>query len=427
MNSIVLKPILSIEQIEPDVRFGRREVFAFWREVEKEVLPIIEDVQTKGDEALCLYTRKFDGCLLQDFLVPREELKKAWERASSGFKRALTMTAENIQRFHTHQKMSSTFFAQEDGYLGEVVRPLERVGCYIPGGRFAYPSSVLMTVIPAQVAGVDDIAIFTPPSPEGTLKRELLVTCYLLGVEEIYRVGGAQAVAAACFGTESIKPVDKIVGPGNMYVTAAKKLLQGVVGTDLLAGPSEVVIVADDSTPPEWIALDLLAQAEHDPLALSILLSPYEKVLLAVKKRLERELQNEPFPFEKKIPIFLYQVESMDMAFAALNTLAPEHAEILTASPFEDLKKVKHAGSIFLGPYAPVALGDYGYGPNHVLPTLRGARFSSPLSVRDFYTVSSFVYPQKGEEYPNYALIAKTEGLFYHEKSLRVRMKKSRP
>ncbi|NSW76629.1 MAG: histidinol dehydrogenase, partial [Candidatus Atribacteria bacterium] len=163
------------------------------------------------------------------------------------------------------------------------------------------------------------------------------------------------------------------------------------------------------------------------PLALSILFSPYEKVLLAVKKRLERELQNEPFPFEKRVPIFLYQVESMDMAFTALNTLAPEHAEILTASPLEDLKKVKHAGSIFLGPYAPVALGDYGYGPNHVLPTLRGARFASPLSVRDFYTVSSFVFPQKEKEYANYALIAKTEGLFYHEKSLRVRMKKSRP
>ncbi|MEN3188527.1 MAG: histidinol dehydrogenase, partial [Atribacterota bacterium] len=329
-------------------------------------------------------------------------------------------------QFHVNQKMSSTFFAQEDRYLGEVVHPIERVGCYIPGGRFAYPSSVLMTVIPAQIAGVNEIAIFTPPSPEGTLKKELLATCYLLNIEEIYRVGGAQAIAAACFGTASIKPVDKIVGPGNVYVTAAKKLLQGVVGTDLLAGPSEVVIVADESTPPEWIALDLLAQAEHDPMSLSILLSPFENVLLTVKRRLERELQNAPFPFEKKVPIFLYQVDNMDMAFAALNALAPEHVEILTASPFEDLKKVKHAGSIFLGAYAPVALGDYGYGPNHVLPTLQGARFSSPLSVRDFYAVSSFILPQKESEYANYALLAKSEGLFYHEKSLRVRMKKSR-
>lgn len=424
MKPILLKPIVSIEQLEHDLPLNRGDLFAFWQEVEKEVLPIIEEVREKGDEALCLYTQRFEGCTIRDFALPQGELKKAWEKTTPSFKKALMQAAENLREFHLRQKMTSTFFEREGSYLGEIFRPLKRVGCYIPGGRFAYPSSVLMTVIPAQLAGVKEIAVFTPPSAEGNLKREILAALYLLRVEEIYRVGGAQAIAAACFGTESIKPVDKIVGPGNVYVTAAKKILQGIVGTDLLAGPSELVIVADESAPPTWVALDLLSQAEHDPLSLSILLSPHENLLLTVKKRLERELQNQPFPFDRQMPIFLYQVENMDMAFAALNMIAPEHAEILTLSPLEDLPKVEHAGSIFLGPYAPVALGDYGYGPNHVLPTMRGARFASPLSVRDFYTCSSFIHLQKTTAYLPYALIAREEGLFYHERSLRMRMKK---
>ncbi|MGC8777547.1 MAG: histidinol dehydrogenase [Candidatus Caldatribacteriaceae bacterium] len=425
MSSIVLKPIISIEQLERDLRFSRRELFAFWQERAKEVLPIVEAVERDGDQALCLYTQKFDGCTIQDFSVPREECKKAWEKTSASFKKALVKAAENVREFHSRQKLGSTFFERGASYLGEVVRPLKRVGCYIPGGRFSYPSSVLMTVIPAQIAGVKEIAIFSPPSFEGTLRRELLASLYLLGVEEVYRVGGAQAIAAACFGTESIKPVDKIVGPGNIYVTAAKKLLQGIVGVDLLAGPSELVMVADESVPPAWVALDLLAQAEHDPQALSILLSPYEHLLLSVKKRLERELQNQPFPFAKEVPIFLYQVENMDMAFAALNALAPEHAALFTTSPLEDLGKVEHAGSIFLGSDAAVALGDYGYGPNHVLPTMRGALFSSPLSVRDFYTFSSFIFPRRPIEYAPHALLARSEGLFYHQRSLEVRQKKT--
>lgn len=424
MSSILLKPIISIEQLEHDLPFNRRSLFSFWQEVEKEVLPIIEQVKEEGDQALCLYTEKFEGCTIQDFAVPKEEIKKAWEKISPAFKKALTFVTDSIHQFHTPQKATSTFFEKEDSYLGEIIRPINRVGCYVPGGRFFYPSSLLMTVIPAKIAGVKEIALFTPPSAEGVVKRELLACCRFLGIEEVYRVGGAQAIAAACFGTESIKPVDKIVGPGNIYVTAAKKLLQGIVGTDLLAGPSEVVIVADESASPSWVALDLLAQAEHDPMSLSILFSPSENLLLAVKKRLERELQNQPLPFEKKIPILLYQVESMDMAFKALNTIAPEHVEILTTSPLEDLRKVEHAGGIFLGHYAPVALGDYGYGPNHVLPTLRGALFSSPLSVRDFYTFSSFIFPQKPKDYSYYALLAKIEGLFYHERSLRARVKK---
>jgi len=424
VSQILLKPIISIEQLEQDLRMSRSDLFAFWQEVEKEVLPIIEDVQQRGDEALCLYTQKFEGCLLQDFALPQEELKKAWEKTSPTFKKALRESAENVYAFHSRQKMHSTFFTEGPSYRGEIVRSLRRVGCYIPGGRFAYPSSVLMTVIPAQIAGVREIAVFTPPTAQGTLKRELLATLHFLKVEEVYRLGGAQAIAAACFGTESIRPVDKIVGPGNIYVTAAKKLLQGVVGTDLLAGPSEVVIVADETAPPTWVALDLLAQAEHDPQAISILLSPSEKLLLAVKRRLERELQNQPLPFERRIPIFLYQVENLDMAFEALNALAPEHAEIITASPLEDLYRVEHAGSIFLGPYAPVALGDYGYGPNHVLPTMRGARFTSPLSVRDFYITSSFIFPQEAEGYSSYALLAREEGFYYHERSLRARGKK---
>ncbi len=426
MTEIVLKPMISTEQLERDLRFNRHDLFEFWQGVEREVQPIIEAVRREGDQAVCFYTEKFEGCTLRDLLVPQEEIKKGWQGVNSKLKKAIATALEKIRDFHLHQTMTSTLYQRNLSYLGELVHSIERVGCYIPGGRFPYPSSCLMTIIPAQIAGVKEIAVFTPPAADGSVSSEILACCALLGVHEVYRIGGAQAIAAACFGTESVKPVDKIVGPGNIYVTAAKKLLHGIVGTDLLAGPSEVVIIADESTPPEWIALDLLAQAEHDPMSLAILVSWQEKLLLAVKKRLERELQNVPFSFEKSVPLFLYQVESKEVAFEVANFLAPEHLELATHTPFEDLKKIQRAGSIFLGPYAPVALGDYGYGPNHVLPTYQGARFASPLSVRDFYTISSFIFPHPREtaDYLYHATLAQKEGLWYHYKSLLARFRK---
>jgi histidinol dehydrogenase len=418
---IVLKPLAKPEDVEKDVVLSRRGFYDTLKKVEEEVRDVIEAVKEKGDAAVREYTEKFDGCFLEELRVPERDIERAWEESPNDLKEAVAFAAQNIRSFHESQRLSSHFSERFPSLLGEIVCPLRRVAAYVPGGRFAYPSSCLMTVIPAQVAGVKEIALFTPPQKNGLVRRETLATAAFLGVKEVYRVGGVQAVAAACFGTESITPVEKIVGPGNIYVTAAKRHLQGIVGTDALAGPSEVVILADESAPAEWVALDLLAQAEHDPFSLSILLSPSEALLFAAKRHLERELEN--FPLERALPILLYQVETMEVACATANLLAPEHVEILTEKPLEFLGTVR-GGAVFLGPYAPVALGDYGYGPNHVLPTGKGATFSSPLSVRDFYTFSSFVYPSPPDStlrYETYATLAYYEGLFFHRRSLLAR------
>lgn len=424
---IVLKPIENLQEVARDLRVDRRSFYEDLRKVEEDVRRIIEDVAKRGDDALREYTRQFDGCEIADFRVPQKDLEEAWERAPEDFKEAVIFAATNIRTFHENQKLESLLLERSASLLGELARPLRRVGCYIPGGRFAYPSSCLMTVIPAQIAGVTEIALFTPPKGDGSVPRETLATAFFLGIQEVYRVGGVQAIAAACFGTETIPPVEKIVGPGNTYVTAAKKLLQGIVGIDTLAGPSEVVIVADEYAPSEWIALDLLAQAEHDPLATSVLASPSEALLLAVKRHLEREVLNAPFPQERIAPIFLYQVESLDAAIDLVNFLAPEHVEVMVENPLALLPRLRKGGAFFLGPYAPVALGDYGYGPNHVLPTGGSAVFSSPLSVRDFYTMSSFIFPLPQDPslaYETYATLAAYEGLFFHRRSLLARVGK---
>lgn len=424
---IVLKLLGSLQDIEENLKIDRRTLYDTLRKVEEDVRKIIEGVKEEKDKALKEYTKKFDGCEITHFRVPQEDLERAWERVPEDFKKALIFAAQNIRIFHERQKPASLLLERSPSLLGEVVRPLRRVGCYIPGGRFAYPSSCLMTVIPAQVAGVEEIALFTPPARDGSVPKEILATAFLLGVQEVYRVGGAQAIAAACFGTETIPPVEKVVGPGNIYVTVAKRVLQGIVGIDVLAGPSEVVIIADRHAPPEWIALDLLAQAEHDPLATSVLVSPSEALLLEVKKCLEREAANVPFPLERMATIFLYQVENLDMAVDFVNFLAPEHVEVVVENPLALLPRLRKGGAFFFGPYAPVALGDYGYGPNHVLPTGRSAAFASPLSVRDFCTTSSFIFPLPSDpslQYETYATLALYEGLFFHRRSLLARVGK---
>lgn len=424
---IVLKPLREPQEVKEDLRIGRHALYEALQKVEEDVRKIIEDVKEKKDEALREYTKRFDGCEVTEFRVPQRDLEEAWKSVSEDFKKAVTVAARNIRAFHEPQKPLPFFIERSPSLLGEVVRPIRRVGCYIPGGRFAYPSSCLMTVIPAQIAGVEEIVLFTPPAENGNVPKETLATAFFLGIQEVYRVGGVQAIAAACFGTETIPPVEKIVGPGNIYVTAAKRILQGIVGVDMLAGPSEVVIIADRHAPPEWVALDLLAQAEHDSFALSVLASPSEALLFEVKKHLEREMANAPLPFEGIAPIFLYQVESLETAIDLVNFLAPEHVEVMVENPLALLPRLRRGGAFFLGSHAPVALGDYGYGPNHVLPTGGSATFSSPLSVRDFCTTSSFIFPLPSDpslEYETYATLAHYEGLFFHRRSLLARVGK---
>ncbi len=420
---IVIKPLLSLEELSRDLQLTRQSRYKKLKRAEEETREIIERVMEEGDRALRYYTKKFDGCDIRKWLVEEKELQNSWKEMDKGFQEAITEIEKRVRSFHQRQKPSSWWEEHYMSLWGERWKPLRSVACYVPGGRFPYPSSLLMTVIPAQIAGVEEIIVLTPPDAQGKVKKEILAIAFFLGIKKVYRVGGAQAIAGVSFGTSSLPAVDKIVGPGNIYVTAAKKLLQGIVGIDSLAGPSEVVIVGDRTSSPHWLALDLLAQAEHDPLSLSILLSPDEGILLETKRYLERELQNQPLSFSREIPLYLYQVESKEKAWEVVNFIAPEHLQIVTESPEKDWLKVENAGALFLGPQAPVALGDYGYGPNHVLPTGGGAAFSSPLSVRDFGKFSSFIFPQNDQalQWEEFSRLAEIEGLYYHRRSLLAR------
>ncbi|MDI3525510.1 MAG: histidinol dehydrogenase [Candidatus Atribacteria bacterium] len=419
---VVLKPIFDEEEVLQDLALSRRETFRFFEQATEKVREIVKDVLEKGDAAVSHYTKQFDGCHVTDFLVPQSLLEESWERVDSSFRETLETITERVRRFHRLQKINSWWLSENGSFMGEWVRPLQSCAVYVPGGRFAYPSSLIMGVVPAQEAGVKNIVVFTPPDREGNVSLEIMAACFYLGVNTLYRVGGAQAIAAGAFGTESIPAVDKIVGPGNVYVTAAKKLLYGVVGIDVLAGPSEVVIVADRKARADWVALDLLAQAEHDPLAKSILLSDSEELLVAVKKKVEREWANNPL--ERAVPVYLYQVENLDLAWKVVEAVAPEHLEVMLPLSFEVMDKAKSAGAVFVGPYAPVALGDYGYGPNHVLPTQGSSRFASPLSIRDFLVVSSVVIPSSDPKinFELFAELAAREGLYFHQKSLLARI-----
>ncbi len=395
------------------------------------VSEIIETVKNGGDSAVKAYTEKFDGKLPQYYEVPRDVINDALTEADPAFTEALLNCIENISDFHNRQKSQSFINPKENGViLGQRVRGLERVGLYVPGGTAAYPSSVLMNAIPAKIAGVKEIIMVTPPLKDGTPNKDILVAAALCGVDRIFLAGGAQAIAALAYGTEEIPKVDKIVGPGNIYVATAKKLLYGTVDIDMIAGPSEILVIADDSAKPEFVAADLMSQAEHDKLASAILVTTSEKLADETVKEINRQVQE--LARKEIIDISLSDFGAIiicstrDQACDIANRLAPEHLEVLFENPMEYIGKLNNAGSVFLGDYAPEPLGDYYAGPNHVLPTSGTARFFSPLGVNSFEKRMSFIYYTEDalcEAKDDIVLVAEKEGLTAHANAIKVRFK----
>jgi histidinol dehydrogenase len=366
--------------------------------LEATVAAILADVRKRGDAALLEYTRRFDRLALADAAaleLPRNELRAAFDSLPAEQRAALEQAAQRVTDYHQKQVQTSWSYTDADGtLLGQQVTPLDRVGLYVPGGKAAYPSSVLMNALPAKVAGVAEL-IMVVPTPDGVKNPLVLAAAHLAGVDRVFTTGGAQAVAALAYGTATIPKVDKIVGPGNAYVAAAKRRVFGVCGIDMIAGPSEILVICDGQTDPDWIAMDLFSQAEHDELAQAILLSPDEKFIEAVAQSADRLLQQMPRRDIIRTALqnrgALIQVADLDQACAISNRIAPEHLELSVADPEAWLPKLKHAGAIFMGRYTSEALGDYCAGPNHVLPTSGTARFSSPLGVYDFQKRSSLI------------------------------------
>lgn len=413
---------------------------AFFKELEKRngetdkkvteiVNGIIEDVRENGDSAVNKYTEKFDGKLPQYFEVPREVINDALTEADQKFVDALLNSMENITDFHKRQVEQGFITPKENGViLGQRIRGLERVGLYVPGGTAAYPSSVLMNAIPAKIAGVKEIIMVTPPLKDGTPNKDILVAAAVCGVDRIFLSGGAQAVAALAYGTESIPKVDKIVGPGNIFVATAKKLLYGVVDIDMIAGPSEILVLADDTAVPKFVAADLMSQAEHDKLASAILVTTSEKLADETVKEIERQVQylSRKDIIEKSLADYGAMIicDTKEKAVELANRFAPEHLEVLMENPMEYIGQLDNAGSVFLGNYASEPLGDYYAGPNHVLPTSGTARFFSPLGVSSFVKRSSFTYYTEEAlraAKDDIILVAEKEGLTAHANAIKVR------
>ena len=398
---------------------------------EAAVKEILEKVREEGDRALFAYTKKFDRAEIteQNVQVTEEEIREAYEAVDPDLVDVIRKSLVNIRSYHEKQKQNSWFTSSEDGtMLGQKVTPLEKVGVYVPGGKAVYPSSVLMNIVPAKVAGVDRIIMTTPPGPDGKVNPSTLVAAKEAGADEIYKAGGAQAVAALAYGTESIPKVDKIVGPGNIFVALAKKTVYGHVSIDSIAGPSEILVLADDSANPRFVAADLLSQAEHDELASAILITTSrelaEKVSCEVDEFVKRLSRKEII--QKSLDQFGYILlaETMDQAVEAANAIASEHMEIVTRNPFEVMMKVRNAGAIFIGEYSSEPLGDYFAGPNHVLPTNGTAKFFSPLSVDDFIKKSSIVYYSRKalkKIHKDVEQFAASEQLTAHANSIAVR------
>ncbi|WP_243290333.1 histidinol dehydrogenase [Bacillus sp. FJAT-47783] len=395
------------------------------------VKKILDDVKQRGDEAIKQYTEAFDHVSLSSFKVSEEEIEEAYKQIDEEFIEIIREAAQNIYSFHEKQKRESWFYYEANGtMLGQKITPLDSVGVYVPGGTAAYPSSVLMNVIPAKVAGVERIVLTSPPNKAGTLPPSVLVAAYEAGVTEMYKVGGAQAIAGLAYGTESMIPVDKIVGPGNIFVALAKRQVFGFVDIDMIAGPSEIVILADESADPQEVAADLLSQAEHDPLATSILITTSDRLAEQVQQEVARQLETLPRKEIASASIYdygkIYVVDSISEGVNVVNELAPEHLEILTTNPEEQLSDIRHAGAIFLGRYSSEPVGDYFAGPNHVLPTNGTARFSSPLNVDDFVKKSSIIkYSQEAfmEKASKIAKLARFEGLEAHARAIETRLK----
>ena len=398
-------------------------------DIEEAVKRILSDVRVRKDRALRKYTQKFDGVDIKDFLVSQSEIQGAYENTSYDLLKDFALAKKNIENYHKKQLPSSYSISEKkDIILGQLVRPIEKVGIYIPGGSAAYPSTVLMNVIPAKLAGVGEIIMITPPNDDGSIKDSILSAAAISGVDKIYKVGGAQGIAALAFGTESIPKVDKITGPGNAYVTMAKKQVIGHVGIDMIAGPSEVLIIADEEANPRYIAADLIAQAEHDEMASSILLTHWEPLVDKVLSELRLQVKNlkRKKIIEKSLKNYgaIIITQSLRESIDLSNRIAPEHLEILTKNPFGIYRSIKNAGAIFLGEYSPEPLGDYFAGPNHTLPTNSTARFSSPLSVNDFIKKTSLIYYSKNALFKakdSIARIAEEEGLSAHAASVKIR------
>lgn len=402
-------------------------------EIEQRVRRIISDVKDKKDEAVLYYTQLFDcdDICLDELQVTQEEIERAYfecEREDREFIDALNAAYKNIYEYHMRQKEESWFYVKNGSLLGQIIKPLEKVGIYVPGGKGAYPSTVLMNSIPAKVAGVEKIIMVTPPDKHKNVSKYTLAAAKICGVDKIYKVGGAQAVAALAFGTQIIPKVDKIVGPGNIYVATAKKLLFGYVDIDSVAGPSEVMVIADGSANPRYIAADLLSQAEHDPMARCILVTTSLKVAQEVSESVEKMLAR----FENSVALeaiekngVIIVVDSLSEAAEIANIIAPEHLEICCNDTEEVLLKIKNAGAIFIGEYSPEPIGDYIAGPNHVLPTSGTASFFSPLGVYDFVKRMSLIKYSKEQfltDAPHAINIAQKEGFLFHANSLKVRL-----
>ncbi|KMJ58953.1 histidinol dehydrogenase [Bacillus sp. LL01] len=419
---------MRIKKVEESVSL-RRSIDQGTEEQREAVLQIMQAVKEQGDQALFTYTEKWDGAKLSTLKVTKKEIKEAYQQVSPQVINVIHKAAENIRDFHQKQMKQSWLSTKSDGtILGQQVTALEAVGVYVPGGKAAYPSSVLMNVIPAQVAGVERIAMVSPPSQDGTLPAGVLVAADILGVEEIYKVGGAQAVAALAYGTETIQAVDKIVGPGNIFVALAKKEVYGLVDIDSIAGPSEIVVLADDTARANEIAADLLSQAEHDERASSVLVTTSARLAEQVAQEVEQQLSTLPREAIARASIEAYGTifvtETMEEALRVVNELAPEHLEVMTAEAMNLLPFIKHAGAIFLGRYSSEPVGDYFAGPNHVLPTNGTARFSSGLSVDEFVKKSSVImYSEQAlrENVDKIATFARLEGLEAHARAVECR------
>ena len=398
-------------------------------DVEATVDAIIADVRARGDAALKDYARKFDHAELADLRVSQAEIDEAFAAVEPDFVETLRMAADNIRAFHEQQVHKDILFERAPGVLlGQKYTPIEKAGVYVPGGTAAYPSTVLMDVIPAKVAGVKQIVMTTPAGPDGKVNPAILAAAVTAGIDLIFKTGGAQAVAALAYGTQSIPAVDKIVGPGNIYVATAKRKVFGTVGIDMIAGPSEILVLADGKSDPAWVAADLLSQAEHDKLASPVLVTDSMDLAKAVQAELEVQIPQLPRAAIARASVEangkIVVAENLDLAIDAVNIIAPEHLEICLDDPFAVLSRIKNAGSIFMGRNVPEALGDYFAGPNHTLPTSGTARFSSPLSVDDFVKKSSFIYYTRGalgQVKDRIADFAEHEGLHAHARSVTIR------
>lgn len=420
--------VIKVDEIDGFLKklYLRREDENF--EITNQVLKIVNDVRKNGDESVRDYTLKFDNVSLDEFEVSKEEIENALKNIDVELYNSLLRAKDNIEEYHRIQIRESKFIEKDGIKIGELISTLNRVGIYVPGGTAAYPSTVLMNAVPAKLAGVKNIIMVTPPQLDGSIKDSVLVAANIAGVDKIYKIGGAQSIAALAYGTKTIEPVYKIVGPGNIFVATAKKIVSSIVGIDMIAGPSEVLILADETSNPEFIAADLIAQAEHDERAAAICITTDRNLTKRILEELDKQVKNSNREniISKSLENYgvIIEVKDLDEAIEIANKVAPEHLEIMTRYPNDVYMKIESAGAIFLGNYSPEALGDYFAGPNHTLPTSGTAKFSSPLGVDDFIKKTSLIsYEKRALENikDNIITIANDEGLYGHANSIKIR------